>query len=1166
MKDKKKRKVPLTYDQGERHYVSKTTVTKTKKKKTNKGKSEEDFERPRRPDEQDIGVDIVLEKPIKPFAELRLNALDYSRRLESVAPTPGISNWVQMGPVAAPNGQALFGTGILVTGRITSIVIDPTDARIIYIGAALGGVWKTIDGGGTWNPTSDNEQSLAIGALAIDPSNHSVVYAGTGEGNYSDSYYGAGILKTTNGGSAWTLVNHWEDPTVPTSGTFTGSNFCRIAINPVTTTTIFAAGASGLFRSTDSGSTWIRMSNGVPLNYATDVIINPANADIVYAAFREKGIFQTTNANATTPAWNKLTGGLPATSGFRISLSISPSSPQVVYALMSDSGGNLINQFYNTTDDGNTWKSIPMPNGNIGGQGFYNLNIAVDPNTPDIVYLGAISLWKASHDATTGTWNFTDIGGNIHVDNHAFAFDPKNSSVIYAGNDGGIYKSTDGGTTWIDSINKGLCITQFEFLDKHPTSDAFVMAGTQDNGTEQFRNSPVFYHAAYGDGGYAAIDQTQPNNMIHGHYGRRFSRSVEGGKLGSWTDISSGLSGGSLDYPPLVFDRSNQNNVAFGGERIFLDSAQGTGGWPISITLPNLSYVDRVSAIDYVDTNLIYVGTKYGKVYRLVNSGGGVWTATAIDAPPLSTSKIQDIMALPNDHNTVVLVMVPPISNVWRGVVAQDGGSAAWTDISGVPPQPVLPKIPANALEIEPSSPNIMYVGTDIGVFRTTDAGNSWSLFSDGLPNSAVFDMRLHAPKRLLRVATHGRGMWERKLDTPTMLDTDIFVRDDLMETGRFPSTYPVTAAFEDPLHYVSLNDQLGWWMCADIKIDSPEVPPGGTQPAYQYPNVSDVDYVVFESKLQHRNPSRGNVAHVYVQVQNRGIAAAKNVRVKILYHDAAAGPYILPSDFWTAFPNDSTDITKWVPIGTNSISSLSPTMPSILEWDWSVPPGLSDHSCILVVADSLDDPIPGQNQVFDVGILVPTEKHVGLKNLHIVNPTFTTLYWTAFTFNSSSQHVEGSEASNIIIPPSNANGWKLGIIFQRINPPEQPVLNGITARNPTRDMINSLKQKIGSEINDYDTSVIYMINSIDRGGSLTNVRIPPGGRLKSMLLFIRPGEDTAEGKVTIIQEQKEEEGKRSTTLGGSTFVLKGLVGKLTRELKKRKQQKQKDKRVGKHK
>ena len=147
--------------------------------------------------------------------------------------------------------------------------------------------------------------------------------------------------------------------------------------------------------------------------------------------------------------------------------------------------------------------------------------------------------------------------------------------------------------------------------------------------------------------------------------------------------------------------------------------------------------------------------------------------------------------------------------------------------------------------------------------------------------------------------------------------------------------------------------------------------------------------------------------------------------------------------------------------------------------------------------------------------------------------------------------NTEEGDSNDIVIPSSKANGWKVGIIFQKTNPPEQPVLNGITSRSPTQDMLKSLKQKIGSAINDYDTSVIYMINNIDAGGSLTNVRIPPGGRLKSMLLFIRPGENTAEGKVTIIQEQKEEEGKKSRTLGGSTFVLKGLVGKLIREQKK---------------
>lgn len=126
----------------------------------------------------------------------------------------------------------------------------------------------------------------------------------------------------------------------------------------------------------------------------------------------------------------------------------------------------------------------------------------------------------------TNTWTFTDIGGPFHPDNHAFAFDPMNSLVIYAGSDGGIYKSTDGGMTWSDSINRGLCIAQLEFMEQHPTSNAVVFTGTQDNGTEQFRNSPVFHHADDGDGGFVAIDQTNPRNVLSTYYSLSPKRST----------------------------------------------------------------------------------------------------------------------------------------------------------------------------------------------------------------------------------------------------------------------------------------------------------------------------------------------------------------------------------------------------------------------------------------------------------------------------------------------------------------------------------------------------------------------------------------------------------------------------------------------------------------
>ena len=291
------------------------------------------------------GVYEAGERDVSQMCQLRLLALEQSRGMphidngapmlmaaaiagapQPVAPVAGVSNWVQLGPTAIPKGQTYGPSRVLVTGRITSIVVDPTAPNTIYCGAAQGGVWKSINGGISWVATSDNEVSLAIGALAMDPSNPLVVYAGLGEGNFSgDSYYGNGVLKTTNGGASWTVL---------ATATFAGARFSRIAVTPGTSARLFAATGYGVFRSTNAGVNWSLMSSGTPAGgMATDVVIDPTTPTTVYAAFWGQGIYRCTNAGAATPTWTKLTSGLPAGGFTRISLGISPSNPQIVYAL-----------------------------------------------------------------------------------------------------------------------------------------------------------------------------------------------------------------------------------------------------------------------------------------------------------------------------------------------------------------------------------------------------------------------------------------------------------------------------------------------------------------------------------------------------------------------------------------------------------------------------------------------------------------------------------------------------------------------------------------------------------------------------------------------------------------------------------------------------------------
>jgi photosystem II stability/assembly factor-like uncharacterized protein len=1050
------------------------------------------------------------------MAQLRLQAIEHTRRMshltaavepgaEPVAPMPGASNWVQMGPIAIPNGQTYSAARVLVSGRVTAIVVDPTDSNLVYAATAQGGVWKTSDGGATWTPQNDNNVSLAIGALAMDPSNHLVLYAGTGEGNFSgDSYYGNGVLNTTDGGAT-----PWAE--LATS-TFAGLRFGRLAVTPGTPTRLLAATSSGLFRSIDSGITWNAMG-GLPAIAATDVVIDPAAPTTVYAAFWGGGIYKSINAGAVTPTWTKLAGGLPTSNFTRIALGISASSSQTLYALMSNSSYS-VNQFYVTMDGGTSWSSIGLPGGNIGGQGFYNLNCAVDPTTPDIVYLSSISLWKAIRSGTT--WTITDIGGPFHPDNHALAFDPANHLVIYAGSDGGIYRSSDGGATWSDSINKGLCISQLEFLAQHPTSDTVVFSGTQDNGTEEFRNDAVFYHSDDGDGGFCAVDFNQPNNVLSTYYGPSPKRSTQAGKFGTWASVSSGITTGGLFYPPLAMDDTNPNNVAIGTDRIYLDGAQGEGGWPTQVSLSGLA--GSVSAIHYVNSNLIYAGSTSGQVYKLVKNG--TWTATLISAPPLPSNFIWDVSALPGNSNTVIAIMSGfGISHVWSGSIPASG-PAVWSNISGTGAG-VLPDIPVNALVIDTAT--TFYIATDVAVYRTTNGGTTWTPFSDGLPNCAVFDLRLHAPARLLRAATHGRGMWERRLDVAAMPNADLYVRDHLMDSGRSsPSPSGVAAGFEDPLQYVTLGALQYWWTCADIKVDALE----GSVPAYQMP-VSAVDYVAFESNLQHRNAQRGRVNRVYVQVHNRGIQSAINVTVKLYFADASAGLPPLPSDFWTAFPPSGSSWTAITPAKT--IALLSNTIPAVLQWDWSTPSGAADHTCLLAIMDSAADPIPTANKVFDVGVLVPREKHVGLKNLHVIDVPPGASYGTRIQFFPGLEKLQA-----IRILPGSVAGGTLGLILPKTSGLK---LQGISVKKPTTAQLSSLRRKYGKELNKYDLTRHYTLSSAKEAGLLNDVTVPKGG-FQALLLITAP--KTGSAQFSIIQEESQRVGGVNGTriVGGSTFVV----------------------------
>ena len=376
----------------------------------------------------------------------------------------------------------------------------------------------------------------------------------------------------------------------------------------------------------------------------------------------------------------------------------------------------------------------------------------------------------------------------------------------------------------------------------------------------------------------------------------------------------------------------------------------------------------------------------------------------------------------------------------------------------------------------------------------------------------------------LLRAGTHGRGLWERKLDVASLPAVDLFVRDHLMSSARLlPTPEAVPAAFEDLLQYVHLGDPQYHWMCADIKVDALE----GTPPAYQM-DVAAVDYLAFETALQHRNAQRGNVNRVYVQLHNRGYAAAADVTVKLLYADASAGLPPLPSDFWTAYPNDPAITAVWHPIGSAKVvTSLRPGIPAVVEWDWAPPLNAAQHSCLLAVIDSASDSIPAGAKIFDVDALVKQEKRVGLKNLHVVDAAPGTTVWR--TIDVWSTRADRPRGIRLLASTAGA----IGIVLPKPSGAALRIqVEGLTARKPAAAVLTALKKQFPERAAKLNLTQMYSIPATARTGrAVVTARAASVGALVCFSA-------KTDAVFSVVQEDGAE------IVGGSTFALRMRAGR----------------------
>lgn len=640
------------------------------------------------------------------------------------------SNWTNLGP-------STTNSGYLGIGRINCVAFHPTNNNIIWVGAPGGGVWKTTDGGNSWTTNFDQQSVLGITSIVIHPTNPDIIYIATGDGNLNNTY-STGVLKSINGGLTWQTTGlNW---------TVNQTRIIRkLIMDPDNPETLLAATSVGLFRTTNGGTNW---TNVVNLSFV-DVIANPNPSTNIFYAATASVLYKSTDNGATFSSVQTITNAN------RIVLGVSPHNPNYVYALCSRGSNNGLLGVYRSTDVGSTYTlraSSPnllgwYANGNdIGGQGWYDLCIAVDPTNVDIVYTGGVNVWKSTDGGANWAlrthWSGASGVQTVHADHHCMAW--QNNTTLWLGNDGGIYKTTNGGVNWTDHSN-GLVISQMYRLDISQNNTRAI-SGLQDNGTKIRQTSGTWLDRIGGDGMDCVVRPDNGSNMIGSLYNGNFYKSADGGL--SFSGITTADNNTGAWVTPIIVDPGKPQNLYIAYKRVHKSTDFGNT-WTIISNQLNSNNMDFI-AVAPSDDNYIYTG-RNNALYRTTN-GGTTWSAVAVPA-----NDIREIAIHPTNPNIIWTVR----SNYTAGekVYRSVNGGSTWTNISAN-----LPNLPANCIVYHTGTNDGIYVGMDVGVYYRDNSMSNWLLFSQGLPNVVISDLKIKYNTKELYAGTYGRGVWKSPL------------------------------------------------------------------------------------------------------------------------------------------------------------------------------------------------------------------------------------------------------------------------------------------------------------------------------------------------------------------------------------------------------------------
>jgi len=666
------------------------------------------------------------------------------------------ADWSNIGPVNA--GLIRYTPG---TGRINQMAIDPNNNQVWYAGAPSGGLWKSFDAGQSWDPIFDEYPQIGVSGIAIDETNSDIIYIATGDDDALDSY-SIGVMKSTDAGLTW------QETGLTASNMGRNNALNEIVIHPTDNNIIYVAGSNGFYKSTDAGENFDRSPfGGISVKDVTDFRLNPGNPDIIYAVTND-GFYISTDGGDNFVASTSTV--LPDDFG-RAVIGVSPSSPNSVYVLYADTGSNdyVFQGLYRSNDDGATFtKTAQSADILESSQAWFDLAIAVDPEDINTIYVGCLNIWKSTNGGNIfGRLNQWSVNNEAfsHADIHTLKFF---NNILYAGTDGGLYSSADGGNTFTDYSNNGIMTSQFYRMGMARDDAGKMVGGTQDNAGFVYNNNQWNTWTG-GDGMDYEIDPTN-SNIAYGF--TQFGSTL-------WITSQNGQNLGYADAPeqgnwitPLTI---NSNGEVFSGFQAVYKL--NSGGWTkLSDNLTGNSIDDLEASPN--NPNILYAA-EADRLFISEDGGENFRGITQFDNP------ISDIAVNSNDNRVVYVTTSnrvgsaeyqQPANPKVMKVIVPETGNAEKIDITGdLPDNQAFFAIVHQPRDLK----NSIYLGTSLGVYRTDDeliVEGLWEDYSNNLPNTAVSDLEISVKDATIAASTYGRGIFTSPINVE-IADYDISLK-----------------------------------------------------------------------------------------------------------------------------------------------------------------------------------------------------------------------------------------------------------------------------------------------------------------------------------------------------------------------------------------------------